>query len=323
MIGGLRHAATIGFRMPAPPDLAVVYEHPDWFRPLFAALDRRGVAYVAVRIDEHRFALDEGPPAPLVFSRLAMSAFLRQDEHAIFYAQALYAHWEAAGARVINGTPALAVDASKARQLSLIRGLGLATPATRVVHRRGDVAAAADGLRFPVVVKGNIGGSGAGVERYDTPGQLADAVAAGTTPTGIDGVALVQEYIPTRDRRVIRAETLDGAFLYAIALDTDGDTFDLCPADVCMVDKPTVGIGAATLEPDVVAEVEAIARAARLDIGGIEYMVDARDGRRVYYDINGLSNFVAKPLEVLGYDPHEALVDYLVAQIALTRRAAA
>ncbi len=26
-------------------DLAILYEHPQWFTPLFAALDRRGVAY--------------------------------------------------------------------------------------------------------------------------------------------------------------------------------------------------------------------------------------------------------------------------------------
>ena len=32
--------------MSALPDLAIVYEHPQWFEPLFEALDRRGVSYV-------------------------------------------------------------------------------------------------------------------------------------------------------------------------------------------------------------------------------------------------------------------------------------
>jgi hypothetical protein len=35
-----------------------------------------------------------------------------------------------------------------------------------------------------------------------------------------------------------------------------------------------------------------------------------------FYDINALSNFVASPLQVLGWDPHERLVDYLSAVIA-------
>jgi hypothetical protein len=40
-------------------------------------------------------------------------------------------------------------------------------------------------------------------------------------------------------------------------------------------------------------------------------MIDDRDGTPRFYDINALSNFVARPLDVLGWDPHERLVDYL------------
>lgn len=302
--------------MPARPPLAIVYEHPEWFKPLFATLDRRGIPYRAIRFEDHLFDLaDRTPPAPVIFSRLAMSSFLRQDEHPIFYAQALYAHWELNGARVINGTRALSVDASKARQMAVIQAQGLSIPATRVVHRRADLEAAAKGLRFPVIVKVNIGGSGSGVVRYDTPEELHAAVLAGTTPTGIDGVCLVQEYVPARNAQAVRMETLDGKFLYAIALNTDGGTFDLCPADFCLVDKPTVS--AVEFKPDIetIREAEAIARASNMDIGGIEFMVDDRDGTRRYYDINGLSNFVADPLNVLGWDPHEQLADYLLKAI--------
>jgi FMNH2-dependent dimethyl sulfone monooxygenase len=34
------------------PDLAILYEHPTWFEPLFAALDRRGVRYEASRLSK-------------------------------------------------------------------------------------------------------------------------------------------------------------------------------------------------------------------------------------------------------------------------------
>ena len=83
--------------------------------------------------------------------------------------------------------------------------------------------------------RSDVGGSGSGVTRYDSAEQLAEHVAAGATPEGIDGVTLVQDYVPARDARVIRCETLNGRFLYAIALNGAGSTFDLCPADVCMV----------------------------------------------------------------------------------------
>src|SRR5688572_17620360 len=138
------------------PDLLILYEHPDWFRPLFAALDRRGIAYQAVPLAAHIF--DPGsaePPAPVVLSRVAMSAFLRQSEHGIFYAESLLAHWAARGARVLNGAEVIAIDSSKARQLSLISGLGLNIPETRIVHRAADLVTAARAMRFPLLVKAN------------------------------------------------------------------------------------------------------------------------------------------------------------------------
>src|ERR1700722_6202728 len=108
------------------PRLPVLYEHETWFAPLFAALAARGVDYAAIRMVDHVFdPADPRAPAPVVFSRIAMSSFLRDAEHPIFYAQALFDHWQGGGARVINGASVLAIDASKARQLSLIRRLGL------------------------------------------------------------------------------------------------------------------------------------------------------------------------------------------------------
>jgi hypothetical protein len=305
-------------------DLAVYYEHPVWFEPLFRTLDKRGVDYVKLSILDHAFdPADWSAPAPVVLNRLAMSSFLRQDEHAVFYSQAALGHWEAAGARVINGPAAMAIDANKARQLSLFTQLGLAIPASRVVHRQADAARVAAELRAPLIVKPNIGGSGSGVTRYEDAAEVAMWAADKGLPPAIDNVTLVQEYVPARDGRVIRCELLAGKFLYAIALNGAGTTFDLCPADACMVDKPTITIEAYTPPPEIIAAVEAVSRAGHFDVCGIEYMIDDRDGVARFYDINGLSNFVADPLNVLGWDPHENLVDFLEQEIAGQRRQAA
>ncbi len=303
-------------------DLTIVYEHPAWFAPLFAVLDRRGLRYDAQHLSDHRFDPgDPRPPAPVVLSRVAMSSFLREGEHGIFYAEALFAHWAARGARVINGAEVIAIDRSKARQLSLISGLGLGIPRTRVVHRAADLAAVAAEVGFPLVVKANIGGSGAGIVRYASADELAASVAAGTAPASVDRVLLVQEYVPARAGIVTRIETLAGKFLYAIDIDSPADAFDLCPADACEIGR---GPGAITITradppPQLIDAAERIARAAGLDLGGIEVMIDDRDGSAKFYDINALSNFVARPLDVLGWDPHEQLVDYLEAAIAASR----
>ncbi|USU05009.1 alpha-L-glutamate ligase [Sphingomonadaceae bacterium OTU29LAMAA1] len=295
-------------------NLAILYEHPAWFAPLFAALDRRGIAYSALKPDGNWNPADTALPAPLIFNRIAMSSFLRSDEHPIFHAAALLDHWRRAGASIVNGPDVLAIDSSKARQLSLIASLGLAIPATRVVHRAVDVEAAANSIGFPLVVKANIGGSGAGIVRFDSASDLRAAIADGGLPTSIDGVLLVQDYVPARAGTITRIETLNRNFLYAIDV-AGGGAFDLCPADACVVPGSGIAMTAVTPAPEMIKGAERIARAVDLDVGGVEVMVDDRDGVARFYDINALSNFVANPQEVLGYDPHDNLVDYLVTRM--------
>lgn len=311
-------------RAPVTAELAILYEHPQWFEPLFAALDRRNVRYEAIKLGSHSFdPADRSAPAPLIFSRVAQSSFLREPEHPIFYAAAMLDHWSRCGARVLNGADVLAIDSSKARQMSLIASLGLAIPETRVVHRARDLASATEGMRYPLLVKANIGGSGAGIVRYSSPNELLGSIADRTVPTSIDQVLLVQDYVPPRGGTIIRLETLGGRFLYAIEVESGGDSFDLCPADACVAQPGRAAIRMAAVQPppDIVGAAERIAEAAGLDIGGVEVMIDDRDGTPRFYDINALSNFVAKPLEVLGWDPHDRLVDFLEALI--TKRQAA
>ncbi|NJC33265.1 glutathione synthase/RimK-type ligase-like ATP-grasp enzyme [Sphingomonas jejuensis] len=300
-------------------DLAIFYEHPTWFEPLFAALERRGIA--ATRLTPAGLAYDPAdptPPARMIVNRISMSSGSRATDTPIFFTASLLDHWSQ-HARVVNGRPFL-LDASKARQLSLLSSLGIDAPATRIVHRPQDVAAAAEAIGFPLIVKANIGGAGAGIVRYDDMGALQDAVADGTLPTSSDGVLLVQDLVSARDGRVIRIETLGGRFLYALSVLSDGG-FDLCPADACVA---TPGRAAVRMEaitpPDALIEAaERIVQAAGIEVGGVEVMIDDRDGTPRFYDINALSNFVAKPLDVLGWDPHDRFVDYLSQVMAEAR----
>jgi glutathione synthase/RimK-type ligase-like ATP-grasp enzyme len=299
---------------PSSAQLAVLYEHPQWFQPLFAALDRHGMSYVPVQLSGHSFdPASRAVPAPLILSRVAQSSFLREPEHPIFYAAALLKHWQYCGATVLNGAATLAIDSSKARQLSLISSLGLAIPETRVVHRTRDLLRAAEGMAYPLIVKANIGGSGAGIVRYSSADELRASVADGSAPQSVDNVLLLQDYVPPRGGTILRIETLRGQFLYAIEVESSGDTFDLCPADACIAQpgRAAIGMRAVTPTPELVRSAEQIAHAAHLFVGGIEVMIDDRDGTPRFYDINAMSNFVADPLNVLGWDPHDRLVGFL------------
>ena len=302
-----------------PPQLAILYEHPNWFEPLFAALDRRGLRFVKILLTDHGFdPADPVPPAPLVLSRVAMSGFLRDPEHGIFYASAVLDHWRRCGARIVNGPETLAIDSSKARQLSLITALGHAIPATRVVHRARDLVGASEAMTWPLLVKANIGGSGAGIARFSSRDELAQSVADRNVPTSVDQVLLLQDYVPARGGTILRVETLGGRFLYALEVESGGDSFDLCPADACLArpGRAAIAMRAVVPLPEIIAAAEAIAQAAGLDVGSVELVIDDRDGVARFYDINALSNFVANPLDVLGYDPHERLLDYLEQALA-------
>jgi hypothetical protein len=67
---------------------------------------------------------------------------------------------------------------------------------------------------------------------------------------------------------------------------------------------------------DAVATATRIVAAAKLDVGGIEYL-ETDNGRRVFYDINANSNLRPSVAEAFGFDPFERVVDYLETQIGL------
>lgn len=304
--------------------IAVFYEHPEWFVPMFEELDRRGVPYERLLAYDHTFDPDETEsPYALVLNRMSPSAPQRGHAHAVPYTLQYLAHLEAIGAPVIGGFRAYLHEFSKARQMGLLARLGLGHPRSRVIHRAAQAPAAADGLRYPVIVKPNVGGSGAGIQRFDTPAELAEAASAGFS-LGVDDTALVQEYLPPSGGSIVRVEVLGGEFLYAIELELESpDSFNLCPADYCRVDDARSSTSDAVRPspvraydppPEVVAAVERITREADIEVGGVEYLVDDRTGEIVYYDVNALSNFVANAPDVIGFDPFPKLVDFVVAR---------
>ncbi len=314
--------------MPAPP-IAIVYEHPEWFQPLFAELDRRKIAYERIHLNGHRFdpALDS-LDVSLVVNRVSAYPSATSDPRVVLYVKQYLAYLERIGVPVLNGWQSYEVGTSKSLQMAIFRKLGLNTPASRVIHHAGQAVDAARSLRFPVLIKPNVGGSGAGITLFSTPEELAHAASAGTIDLGIDNVALVQEYLQPKDECIYRVEMMDDAFLYAIRLPIVGESFNYCPADGCNIERfdycpldgggqdaseaGAPGISAFEPDADVIEKVRQSVAAASADIGGVEYLIHAADGQRYFYDINPLSNFVANATDVVGFDPVPRFVDFIL-----------
>jgi hypothetical protein len=261
---------------------------------------------------------------------MSPSAWKRGHGNGIFAVRDYLTHLEDRGVEVVNGSFAYSIEISKTRQLDLFRRVGMAYPRARVIDHPSRAVEAARGLQFPVVVKPNIGGSGAGIIRFDSLEQLA----AGEFDLGVDHSGLVQEFLPARGGSIVRVEVLDGRFLYAIRIFPDFTSFNLCPADICQVEPgPAQDLGVCPAESPAKKKLrieradppaEAIegalklAALAQLDVGGIEYLIDDRTGAISFYDINALSNFVTDAGTIVGFDPTARFVDYIERRMSAT-----
>ena len=314
--------------------IAILYENEAWMAPLFASLEDEGVPYEPVFANERVFdPTDPAPPWSLAVNKISPSSYLRGHAASIAFARQFLPFLEERSVPVVNGSDAFRLETSKALQLLLLHRLGVRAPAAHVISDPSHLADAARGLRFPVIVKPNVGGSGALARRFDDPAELREVADLDLGP---DGTGLVQEYLEPLDGSITRIEFLDGDFLYAIKIwSTKDSDFNLCPADICQVPGAEIVTGAVSeiaaakkqmrieaFDPpgEMIDAVLRIARAGRLDVGGVEYLVAARDGLPYVYDINALSNFVTDADALVGFDPHARFARYLArrAGIAVT-----
>ena len=314
--------------------IGILDEHPEWSKRLIAELERRGLDVERIDHSVHAYdPRDRRRPWDVVVNRTSPSSHRRGHAGVLFYTEPLLDHYESLGIPVINPVAAYRFEKSKALQVELFERLGLRYPRTVVVNHRAELVKASAGVRFPVLVKPDVGGSGALIERFDSRVDLE--AAAERLDFGPDGTALLQEYVEPKDGAIVRVEVLDGRLLYAIRIVRGTTDFNLCPADICRVEPADPGACPADAKPGltvtrwdaptaVVDAVLALTRAASIDVGGVEYLVGRADERVYFYDVNATSNFVANAPALLGFDPTPRFVDFIL-RVATrgTRRAAA
>lgn len=307
--------------------IGILDEHPQWSARLIAELESRRLPFEKIDHSSHGYdPRDRARRYSVLVNRSSPSSHRRGHGSVLFYTEALLEHYEAIGVPVINPVASYRFEKSKALQAGLFERVGVRYPRTVVVNAPEQLVKAAHDFRFPVLVKPNVGGSGALIERFDSAADLE--ARAGALDFGPDGTVLLQQYIEPLEGAIIRVEVLGGRLLYAIRIVRPADDFNLCPADLCATPTvaapspvvPVCGVSAlhiSRVDPPaaVIEQAVALARAASIDIGGIEYLVGRDDGQVYFYDVNATSNFVANAPDVLGFDPFHDFADYI------TRRA--
>jgi len=316
-------------------DFLVLYEHPEWQKPLFSALERRGWRVGSLDLKQGGFSPDQLPTASVVFNQASPSAYVRGNDRAVPLALSLLRAFEAAGVPVVNGHQAFALELSKTAQLALLRRLGLRGPRTVAFNDPDGLARALEGLDepfpFPALIKPDQGGSGARMQKVASLDEVRRALADEPGLWSPDPVLLLQELLPIDpERGVVRMEFLGGELLYAMRIVSHG-AFNLCPSEVCNpVDGAAGGVCAVPdgpkvdffdypeVPPEAVEGGRRILAAGGLDLGGIEY-ADV-DGTPVFYDVNANSNLRPAIAEAHGFDPFERVVDYLETRLPRGRR---
>lgn len=308
------------------PRITVLYEHPEWQKPLWAALDRRGVPYSAFDLKQAAFDPAALPRTPLYFNQASPSAYVRGNTRAVPLALSLMRSLELSGARVLNGSRAFLLELSKSAQAALLHRLGIAHPRS-LAFNDGAAARAAWAGGWPALVKPEQGGSGARMFLLHSPEELDRLLRDQPSLWFPDHLLLLQEYFPVDAARgIVRMEFLGGQLLYAMRVVSHG-AFNLCPSEVCHpadggessceipVSQPVEFYPYPEVPAAAVAMGERIVTAGGLDVAGIEYLESA-DGRLIFYDINANSNLRGPIGAAFGFDPFERVVDYLVRELA-------
>ena len=313
-------------------DLVVLFEHPEWQKPLFAALQRRNIHYAAFDLKKAAFNPDSLPDAPLYFNQASPSAYVRGNTRAVPFVLSLMRSLELGGARVLNGSRAFALELSKSAQAALMQRSGIAHPRS-LAFNDVDAALAQWGNRWPALLKPEQGGSGARMYLLHSAEELVRLLRDRPDLWFPDNLLLLQEYFEVDPARgIVRMEFLGGELLYAMRVVSHG-AFNLCPSEMCnpegggsLCDVPHNAPAATATKPvefhpypDVPASAvesgKKLMAAGGLDIGGIEYL-ESSDGRLVFYDINANSNLRAPIGQAFGFDPFERVVDFLGSQMA-------
>jgi hypothetical protein len=149
--------------------IGIYFEHPTWFEPLFSALDRAGLSMKRSTQRHIHMIPEASPVCDLFFNRMSASAYLR-------------------GTRLGNllHTRILATSNGRRPRHKWLRGvsdrdiqalhfhfldLWSEGSKTRVINSIKEYGAI-EGLDFPLIVKPNIGGRGAGIVKFDFAGRI-------------------------------------------------------------------------------------------------------------------------------------------------------
>lgn len=316
-------------------NIAFLYEHPSWSTKLLDCFSQKNIQISPINIDDLTFDTSQWiGHFDLVVNRINIMPSAECEPSVVFHTLHFLNWLETLAIPVVNGAKSHFAGASKAVQNGIFSQLGLEHPKAIAIHKPVQALMAAQSIGYPLIVKPNIGGSGSGIEKFDTEQALEQAILENELTLGVDGTGLVQEYIES-DGYIYRVEVLGDQLFYAIRQTKVEDRFNYCAIDGCNTDETNestkdgfsycaveVNQGIEVFQPsaEIVNNVIAINRLAGAEVGGVEYLLNAKTGQPCFFDFNPYSNFVAEGESLLGFSPDERYVSFIEALAANAKK---
>ena len=270
--------------------ISILTDVPEWVRPLVSLLESRGTS-VHVTDDPEEIVANG-----LTVNRVSALLAERDKARADRITHSLQA-WEAEGRSVVNGSLCFQIGYSKLAQAKLFTECGVLTPQTYPAVPGGR---AIQGKA--VLLKPPAGGFGRGIRRLEDGEPAPDGLFSR------DEGWIEQELLTAADGCVHRVEVLGSDVLYEARSPVQADQFNYCLAhpesDVTLWPPRDIA-------PKVTESVKKILRAAKMELGAVEYLLDEEDNP-IFIDLNPVSSFHPGATAVLGRDPLDATASYLV-----------
>lgn len=292
--------------------LGILYGHEEHYSPLLQELRRRGVPFTRIDPSDHIYELAQPELSySLLVNDMSAPPYHMPEKSGVAQTIEYLRHIEKPYAslnssRIVNGSRAAEIFSSRTRQLAAIAAAGLPFPRTHAVSSTGQLLKACSNLSFPILLKGNQPHTP--VLRFESEDALIHAYLQDKLVATGEHTWLIQECIAPKGNHIVRIETLNGRFLYAVKLYITGNERTGWPLQA--------KVEAFTPEPELILAAETLARTALIDIGAVEYLTDRRTNDVLFFSIRPHTSVFSTPAVELHTKPFERIADYLEGRVS-------
>jgi len=285
--------------------IGIIYQHNPQLNPVLKELFRRGIDIDILDPSDCAFdpALTELSYS-LLFNDLSLPPYFKRKNSALNQAIEYVRHVESLNpsARIINGSRASEILCNRTRQLSLFARLKIPFPRTRIVSSSDQLLAAANELKFPILLKSNQVDDPVSALVFENVSDLIVALVNNKVAVASGKATVIQELVPAKGNYTIRAEIVNGKVLYAFRI-----YHVLRPGRVPLEVKAE----SVTPSPEIIRVIENITRASLIDIGSIEYVMHKESNAILFTELRPHTSVFNITIEGLQINPIEQLANYI------------